>query len=73
MIELAKHSKEIGFSKDKIIKDVYQRFSDNKADDQQLDKFKAALKKAKEDIMIMINEYTVNFYSNKEQTSFDIL
>jgi len=72
-IELAKNSKESGFSKDKIIKDVYQRFSDNEADDQQWYKFKAALKKAKEDVMTIIKEYAVNFYSNKEKTAFDIL
>jgi len=72
-IELARNSKKIGFSKDKIIKDVYQRFSDNEATDQQWDKFKAALKKAKEDVMTIIKEYAVNFYSNKEKTAFDIL
>ena len=72
-IELAKNSKEIGFSKVKIINDVYQRFRDNEAGNQQWDKFKAALKKAKENVMTIIKEYAVNFYSNKEKTAFDIL
>lgn len=72
-IELAKNSKEIGFSKDKIIKDVYQRLGNNKADDQQWDRFKAALKKAKEDVTTIITEYAINFYNSKENTAFDIL
>ena len=72
-IELAKNSKKIGFSKDKIIKDVYQRFGNNEVDDQQWDKFKAALKKAKEDVTTIIKEYRVNFYSSEEKTAFDIL
>lgn len=42
-IELAKNTKKAGFSKDKIIKDVYQRLSDNELDDQKWDIFKAAL------------------------------
>jgi hypothetical protein len=72
-IELAKNSKEAGFSKDKIIKDVYQRLSDNEADDQQWDKFKAGLKKAKEDVMTILEECEENFYRNEEKTAFEIL
>ncbi len=72
-IELAKNSKKIGFSKDKIIKDVYQRLGNNEVDDQQWNKLKAALKRAKEDVTTIIKEYRVNFYSSEEKTAFDIL
>ena len=73
LIQLAKNSKEAGCSKDKIIKDVYKRLSDNEADDKKWDKFKTALKKAKEDVMTIIEKYTENFFSNEEKTPFIIL
>ena len=73
LIQLAKNSKEAGFSKDEIIKDVYKRLSDNQPDNYQWGKFKGALQKAKEDVITIINEYTDNFYSNEEKTPFKIL
>ena len=72
-IDLAKISKEIGFSKAKIINDVYKKLSDDELDYQQWNKFKKALEKAKEYVETIIKEYSVNFYSEKEQTAFNIL
>lgn len=73
-IQLAQHSKEAGFSKDKIIKDVYKRLnSSDEANDQQWDKFKAALEKAKKDVTNIIDRNINNFYSDNEKTALDIL
>ena len=43
LIELAKISKEKGFSKDKIMNEVYKKLNDDELDYQRLNKFKNAL------------------------------